>query len=241
MTKMNTSEIYAIKIPLLRGNAFFEKRKYLEAVECYLEAIEQGSSDVSVNLKLGESYFKLRNFDEAKRIFSKVNRLQPGNEVVKKYFDKLSVMEMIEEGDNCRKINDYKSAREIYYEAFELDNGNVEALYGAAMAYLDEGKINIAINMFNKLMELNSLYQAEFKYVLNNLAINLSKQKLPKKAIALYMKAITVDPEDEVLYFNLAKALIHLEEIPKAKASLKKAIEFDSSFEEAKELLEKIS
>ena len=191
-------------------------------------------------MKLGEAYLKLGNYIEAKQTFEEIRRIKPDNVLVRNSLHRINVNEIVEEGDHFRKINDFKKALETYYKAFKIDPNCVAALYGAAETYLDKGAIDKATNIFNKIIEMDSLYEEECKHVLNGIAINFGKQNLHDKAIDLYKKAITIDQEDEVLFYNLAKTFIRKKEYPKAKELLKKASEIDSSFKEAKELLQKL-
>ncbi len=160
--------------------------------------------------------------------------------MVRNYLHRINVNEIVEEGNHFRRINDYQKALETYYKAFKVDPNCVTALLGAAEVYLEEKKISEAMNIFDRLIEMDSLYAEDYKHDLNHLAINLEKHDQHDKAIFLYKKAIKMDPKDEVLYFNLASAFIREKHFNEAKELLKKALELDSSFKEAKELLGKL-
>lgn len=241
MAKKGTREIRAIEDPMERGDAFFEARKYQEAVDCYLEALMKDTGNVPLNMKIGEAYLKLGNYLEAKQTFEEINRIKPDNILVRSYLHRINVNEIVEKGDRYRENKEFKEALKTYYKAYKIDSRNVAALFGTAMVYFEKKEIEKAINFFDKILDMDSLYDEEYKYVLNDIAINLGKQSLHDKAIGLYEKAIALDPEDGVLFYNLAKSYIRKEDCPKAKELLKKALEIDSTFKEANDLLKKLS
>lgn len=240
MAKKGTIEIKAIKDPTERGDAFFEARKYQEACDCYLEALMKDTGNVPLNMKIGEAYLKLGNYLEAKQTFEEINRIKPDNVLVRNYLYRINVNEIIKKGDQHRENKEFKKALETYYKAYKIDSCNVAALFGTAMVYFEQKEIEKAINFFNRIIDMDSLYDEEYKHVLNNIAIKLGKQDLHDKAIGLYQKAIALDPEDEVLFYNLAKSYIRKEDYPKAKELLKKALEIDYTFKEAKDLFKKL-
>lgn len=76
--------------------------------------------------------------------------------------------------------------------------------------------------------------------VYNRLGIALRKQGKWEKAIKEFTRAIKIDPKDEVLYFNIAKAYLDGGMKPEAAQSLKNALGINPDFEEAKEELRKL-
>lgn len=78
-------------------------------------------------------------------------------------------------------------------------------------------------------------------FIYNELGIELRQKGMFAEAIMNYGKAISIDPEDEVLYFNLARA--HLEQGHRENAAgyLKTALRLKPDFPEAQELFFAIS
>ncbi len=233
-------EIQAIKDLIAKGDAFFDAREYQRAVDTYLEALLLDTGDVSINTKLGETYLKLGNYVEAKQTFEEIRRIKPDHVLVRNYLERIDVHEIVKEGDDYRELRDYQKALDTYYKAFKIDPNNVAALFGTAMVFLEKKEIDKAITIFDKIINMDSLYEEEFKHILNHVAINLGKQGLHDKAVGIYQKAIVLDPKDEVLFFNLAQAYVRKKNYSEAKKFLIKALEIDPSFNEAKELLQKI-
>ena len=88
-----------------------------------------------------------------------------------------------------------------------------------------------------KMGELDNLYNSENKHIFNEFAINLRKQKLYDNAISNYNKALAIDPQDEILYYNLARAYFEKGDFENAKKTLEKALEINNNFNEAKKFL----
>lgn len=241
MVNKQIEKIKDIKDLEKRGDAFFDAEMYPEAIDTYLEVLLRDTGNVSINMKIGESYLKLRKYTEAKQTFEEIKRIKPDHVIVRNYLNIINVKEIILEGDKYRENKEYKKALEIYYQAFKIDPKSIEALHGAALVYLEEEKVEKAINIFNKIMEMDSIYQEEYKHILNHVAISLGKHGLHDKAISLYQKAISLDPNDEVLFFNLSGAFVRSNKYQEAKTFLEKAIELDPTFDEAINLLQKIS
>lgn len=240
MDSKKIQEIKAIKDPLKKGDAFFEARKYEDAVDSYLEALLQDTGDVSINMKLGEAYLKQGNYLEAKQTFEEIEKIKPDHVLVRNYLHRIDVQEIVEKGNHYRRINEYQKAIETYYKVFKINPNNVAALYGTALVFLEQKKIEKAINIFNKIIAMDSLYQEEYKHILNHMAMSISKQGMHDKAVALYQKAISLDSKDEALLFNLAAAYLRRQNYSEAKKLLNKALEIDPDFDEAKQLLDKL-
>lgn len=74
----------------------------------------------------------------------------------------------------------------------------------------------------------------------NRLGIAFRRQKKFDEAIKYYEKALIIDPEEEYLLFNLARAYIGAGNMEQARLSLNRALKINSNFTEARELLLKI-
>ena len=77
-------------------------------------------------------------------------------------------------------------------------------------------------------------------YAYNRLGIAFRRQKKFNEAVALYRKAIAINPEEENLYYNLARAYIGAKDEQMAVTALKRALKIREDFKEAQDLLDKI-
>lgn len=70
------------RLQLSRARAYFKRRQYQMAVELY-EAIEE--TDDNINLEIGQCYYFLEEYDNARSSFQKVLGNTPDNFIAKKY------------------------------------------------------------------------------------------------------------------------------------------------------------
>lgn len=130
--------------------------------------------------------------------------------------------------------------KEFYAAAFEfgqavkMDDKNLKAHLGKGKAHLSLGETEKAKESFEKLSEIDTLYDEENKHLFNEYGIELRRGKMYELAIENYNKAISIDPNDEALYFNIGRAYHEMGDIEQAKKSLEKALSLKSDFSEAK-------
>jgi tetratricopeptide (TPR) repeat protein len=82
----------------------------------------------------------------------------------------------------------------------ELQSGDPVLHYKLANFYIAEGKINEAIEEYEKVLSI----QPGFTDAMNNLALLYVGRGQHEKALPLYMKLIELEPESYVPYYNLA-------------------------------------
>ncbi len=110
-----------------------------------------------------------------------------------------------EMGEQDLKRGDLEGAEEKFERAINLDEKNVRASLGLGMAKMEQGKVDEAMEVFKKLSSENAIYNEPEKHTFNEFGIYLRKNKLYNLAVENYEKAIYISPDDEVLYFNLAR------------------------------------
>ncbi|MBF0275083.1 MAG: tetratricopeptide repeat protein [Nitrospinae bacterium] len=121
----------------------------------------------------------------------------------------------------------------------------VEHSDNPAHTYFEIGSIYIehdldtALKFLNKSLEIEPI-QA---HTLNKLGIIYRKKGMHEKAIEHYRKGHEIDPDDEIILYNMASAILDSndpEKIPKATFHLKKAIEIAPNLQSAHDLLSNI-
>lgn len=132
---------------------------------------------------------------------------------------------------------EYNAAAFEFGQAIKADGENLDAHLGKGKAHIGLGEVDKARETFAKMSEIDSLYDKENKHLFNEYGIELRKGKMYDMAIENYQKAIEIDPEDEALYFNLARAYQENGEMDNAGENLKKALSMNPEFNEAKLLL----
>ncbi len=132
---------------------------------------------------------------------------------------------------------EYFSAEFEFKNALKLDEENVRAHYGLGKTYLEQGKKEEAEELFVKLSEIDALFDKENKHIFNEMGIDLRKMELFDDAIKNYDKAISIDPEDHALYYNMGRAHKEKGDLKKAKEYIEKSIKIKPDFEQGKKYL----
>lgn len=140
-------------------------------------------------------------------------------------------------GDEHLEKGELKEAEDKFKRALAFDEENVKAKFGLGKTHMEQGKTDEAMEIFNELSQIDALFEEENKHVFNEFGIELRKLEKYDLAIANYEKSITIDPLDEALYFNLARAYDKKDLLSKAIEKLKEALKINEDFPEAQSYL----
>jgi tetratricopeptide (TPR) repeat protein len=146
----------------------------------------------------------------------------------------------IEKGDKHFAEKEYYSAEHEYDRALALDDDNLRANLGKGNTLFARGERKKGEKVFAKLSNIEALYDQENKHIFNEFGIELRRKGMLNEAITNYGKAINIDPDDWVLYYNLAKAYYEKGDLIEATNQLKTALTINPGFREAKDFLESI-
>jgi tetratricopeptide (TPR) repeat protein len=115
--------------------------------------------------------------------------------------------------------------------------GRIEDAQGclehAAELHMTLNQENEAEEIFNTVLTL----RPNTTNVYNSLGIIYRRQGRLDESVKAYEKAMLVHPEDENIFFNMARAQIELDQTAEARESLKRAITLNPGFVPAKDLL----
>jgi len=100
---------------------------------------------------------------------------------------------------------------------------------------MEMGETDKAKDVFKKLAQVEAIFEEENKHIFNEFGITLRKTKMYDEALANYMKALEISPQDENLYFNIARLYYDLGELEKAQEWLEKALNINPDFREARQ------
>lgn len=170
---------------------------------------------------------------------------------------------LVSRGDDFFQDADYDRAIDFYVRALEMDIRNVEALEGLGQAYAAQCVWESAARSFEQLVKvdptcaashylfghalgalgehnraLSELYKAENLgytgsdlYSATGYALHMKGDI--EKAILSYRRAIDLDPEDTITWFNYGKALIAQRSYVAARKAMETAVEIDPEDDEA--------
>jgi tetratricopeptide (TPR) repeat protein len=159
--------------------------------------------------------------------------------------DKKSVTEpaaekRVQMGDAHYEKKEYYSAEHEYNQALAVNENHLRAHLGKGKALMARGEKTLARKIFSNLSKIEALFHAENKHTFNELGIELRKEGLFEDAMANYQKAISIDPEDEILRYNLERAYFEMGNLDQAVGQLKTALSLSSDFVKAQEFLRMI-
>lgn len=140
--------------------------------------------------------------------------------------------------DRYRKQGKTFSAEMEYGNSLKIDINNVRGNFGIGLCLLDRGEKDRANDVFARLISMDAAFDTEHKHLFNEFGINLRKSKMTAQSVEYYNKAIGLSPEDENLYYNIARAYFDAEDYSKCRESLSKALELRPDFTEAKKFIE---
>ncbi len=146
--------------------------------------------------------------------------------------------DIVKTAEEHLKNKEYISAEFEYGRAIKLDEDSVKANYGMGKVYIETGRVEQAKEVFKKLSQIEALFEEENKHIFNEFGIDLRKNGMLDEAIANYEKAISIDPKDEALYYNLGRAYKEKGNYKTAYEKVKKSLEIKPDFKEAQEYLE---
>ncbi|MBI5582932.1 MAG: tetratricopeptide repeat protein [Deltaproteobacteria bacterium] len=132
---------------------------------------------------------------------------------------------------------EFHSAETEFNKALSLNQKDLRANLGKGKTLFARGDKEEAKKVFACLAQMEDLYEKDNKHIFNEFGIELRKRKLLEEAIANYSKAIEIDPEDAVIFYNLGRAYFEKGEADQAAVHLKKALSLKSDFGEAREFI----
>jgi tetratricopeptide (TPR) repeat protein len=108
-------------------------------------------------------------------------------------------------------------------------NLTIEETLNLAIKNHQEGKTDIALNLYNKILEIDPNHSQ----ALNNLAVIFTNLKNYQKARACYEKAIKINPNYADAHNNLGIIFEKLGDLQKAKECYERAIEINPNYADA--------
>lgn len=205
--------------------AIYEKMGDLDkAEELYKEAALVNPQFVKVHQSLGELYEKKGEPEKAAKAIEAAVEISPNNP------DRLTLL-----GKVYLENGNLEKAEELFKAAVKHDPKNPDRQTAIGEIFLKAGLEDKAAESFQGSLELKQDVN-----VYNRLGIALRRKGKFKEAILEYKKALKVDPNDEVIYYNIGRAYMQDQNFMSARKAFNKALAMDPKFEDAKRMLEKL-
>lgn len=198
--------------------------------------------DGSVRLAL------LDNDDNATGLTETITKqtLESDYQLVLDYFEtrpdpkKRAVEKKLAVGRGHLEKEEYNSAEYEFDGVIKMDQKQVEAHLGKGQSLVGQGDIEGAKEVFSSLAEIDDLYDHKNKHIFNTFGITLRRNSLYDQAISTYAKALKLDPGDENLYYNIARAYYEKGDPVRSEKLLKKTLDLNNNHTQAQSLLKKI-
>jgi tetratricopeptide (TPR) repeat protein len=152
----------------------------------------------------------------------------------------LIVEKRIQLGDKYFGEKKFFTAENQYNKALALDEDSLRASLGKGKTLYARGEKKEGAKVFSTLSKNQALFENENKHIFNEFGIELRKKGMLEEAISHYLKAISIDPNDEVLYYNLGRTFYEQGKQKEAVEQLKIALVKRPDFKDAKEFLSKM-
>ena len=130
-----------------------------------------------------------------------------------------------------------EEARAALEQARNLEPESTDARLELAEALLVLGRDAEAEEAFQQVLAVRPSHA----FALNRLGIAFRRQKKYDRAVAHYLKALGLNPEDENLHFNLGRCYLEMGRLEEARKSLEQALASCPEMAEAQDLLTRLS
>lgn len=114
--------------------------------------------------------------------------------------------EHLDDGDMHRADGKLYSAEGCYNKALAIDEDNVRALFNLGMIYIALNDLGRAREMTKGLINMKATFDGKNQHLFNEFGISLRKSSMFNEAVEYYSKAAEYAPDDENVFFNLARA-----------------------------------
>jgi tetratricopeptide (TPR) repeat protein len=143
----------------------------------------------------------------------------------------------VELGEVHYENRQFFSAEREFNNALALNEKDLKANLGKGKSLYARGEKKKAKEIFDELSQMDDLYEKDNKHIFNEFGIELRRRNLHDEAIANYTKAIAIDSEDPVLYYNLGRAYYEKKDREESIEQLTKALTLKDDFKEARDFL----
>lgn len=192
------------------GKISFKQKKYSIALENYIKSAEADNNFAPAFFEKGLMFYLLDKFTDAIEAFERYDMLVPGSPRGKTYLAK-----------SYYGKSDYDKALEILDEVLSRDADYSEANKYKAYVLIVKKEFEKAEEYFKKVKteDLNSEDYMKWSTI-------YTFKKEYSEAYQLLDQAVSIDSNDENVYFEYGKSLFNEQKYAEANLKFKKAIEF---------------
>ncbi|MBF0481235.1 MAG: tetratricopeptide repeat protein [Desulfovibrionaceae bacterium] len=174
----------------------------------------------------------------AKKEFMSVYSPEPDFYIKKTVPGLESLAKRLEKGEENFKIGELDEAEQEFYKALRIDEDGPKANIVPSDVHAEKSDYKKLDVVLKRILHNDQVFKEEQRHLFNDFAINLRKDKLFEEAIVYYAKAIELNPDDENLHFNIARAFYDRQNKEKCLEHLRKALAINPGFKEARLFLD---
>jgi tetratricopeptide (TPR) repeat protein len=141
------------------------------------------------------------------------------------------LLKRVELGEEHFKAGELDAAEKEFYQALRIDEDHPRTTGAVATKPFDYNELCAVLK---RILNNDQVFREEQRHQFNDFGINLRKGNLFEEAIAYYTRALELNPDDENLHFNIARAFYDCQNEPKCLEHLRKALAINPRFKEAK-------
>lgn len=185
---------------------------------CTLNSTSRVTQDILQILQTGYRHHQAGDIEEAERCYRAALERDGDN------LDALNLLGML-----C--VNDFRPDQAVFFisKALRLQSNNPESHANIALAYKDQGKLELAVKHLRESIRLDP-YQP---VVHNNLGNVLREMARPADAVKAYERALRLDGEFSQCWSNLSAALNEADRRRAARRAAERALQLEPTLAQA--------
>ena len=185
-----------------------------KAIAQYKSVVEENPDLQIASFELGKLLIKTKDFDEARKLFTKLVSIEKENPEYHYYL-----------GEAFRELSQPSSSLVAFKNAVEKDSTHLRSLFQLGKYFVVKQEKNEALNYIDKGLE----FYPEDVAMVNLKALVLFNDNSYEKAIPWFEKVLDLGETKEYVYEKLAYCYYKQWDFEKAKANYMKMLEIDDS------------
>ena len=238
------------------GEKLIDKGEYNKAIAILKDILETKPESACIRTLMGNAYVKMKENEKALELYKEAIKKNP--QYLKAY-DTLAVFQLkagqkqeaLRSLEEAAKISPLNANRQIMIGDLALESsGDMEKAHWAfkVAMRLDPEMANDVAEIYMKNgndEEAEMLFRTVLKHkvkihVYNRLGIALRHQNKWHEAITEYQKALKIEPENDIIFYNMGLAYLDGHEEVEAIKLFKKALKINPDFADPKKMLQKL-
>lgn len=212
------------RVALMTSECLYQVEEYDKAISMMADTEEENRSSQHSNL-LGKIHLSLGQYDQGILALEQAVKMNPLNQDRK--IDLAGAYFATGNNDKAEKV----------IQGIVNSHPTDLELIGIAQIYLDHGYLDKAGALLKQTVDPIK----ETVHVFNNYAVALRRADRLEDATEIYLKCLKIDPESDLLHYNLAVLYVKCNRLKEAREAAANAAKLNPDNQYAKDLLQKIA